>query len=870
MLYGSTNSLAVLLTVNPIPSCDPAPSGLVSWWPGEGNASDGIGGNNGVVETGTTFTAGMVGQCFSFDGVSGCVMTTNTPPLTNIQNTFTMEFWAYPQKDITLPTQGDDNGYPGTSGQSYAVFPDWGGTGGPAGAGVSVGMNGIAVIEQADGYVPSLLTYANSLNGWVHVAVVYSNKQPTLYVNGVDVATGLTSTRTFVYPSKNLGGNTLPPWQSYGPYQGLLDEVSIYNRALSAAEVAAIYNAGSGGKCPVPITIISQPVSQTNLVGTTATFSVGASGTGPLSYQWFFGASPLSQQTNSTLVLSNVQPGQAGNYSVAVTNLYGATNSVSATLALVLPPLITQQPQSQTVLSFSSASFTVAASGTGPLSYHWRKGGTNLVDGGNVSGSATTNLILAIVGLGDAGNYDVVVGNPYSTTNSAIAVLTVPQTGMTLGSVSAMSGSSVVVPVLMNALGVESTFLATVGYDPTKLALQNVQLGAATAGAYLQEVDTRTNIGLVGFAVLGSTVPAGTNQQVALVNFQALPVTSNTTVSLFFTNYPTLQQIYDNNFDLLPAIYAGGTVTLLPAEYEADVYPRTNGDHQVTVLDWLEEGRMVAGLDAPLSSDEMLRADCAPRNAPDGVLTVADWVQAGRYALGLDPLTLVPLPAEPGIKSLPISGAMPPGGLIASRTLQIGNVTAQRGQTVSVPVQFVCTTNENAVGLTVSFDPNQLQLTGITLGSAMTGGRTNINYSQPGKLGLVIALPPGASLVAGTNQLLVLQFTTSTNASGLAVLSLDNSVAVLQVADKTANSLAANYVNGSVSLPPQPVLTTAVAGANLQLTWPVSTGTFQVQSANNPLGPWTNSTLPLTTNGANATVTVTATNQQQYFRLQGQ
>src|ERR1035441_4937023 len=51
------------------------------------------------------------------------------------------------------------------------------------------------------------------------------------------------------------------------------------------------------------------------------------------------------------------------------------------------------------------------------------------------------------------------------------------------------------------------------------------------------------------------------------------------------------------------------------------------------------------------------------------------------------------------------------------------------------------------------------------------------------------------------------------------------------------NALAANYVSGAVTLPPQPTLTTAVTGAGLQLTWAVSTGTFQVQSANSPLGP---------------------------------
>jgi hypothetical protein len=82
--------------------------------------------------------------------------------------------------------------------------------------------------------------------------------------------------------------------------------------------------------------------------------------------------------------------------------------------------------------------------------------------------------------------------------------------------------------------------------------------------------------------------------------------------------------------------------------------------------------------------------------------------------------------------------------------------------------------------------------------------------------------------------------------------------------------LAANYVSGAVTLPAQPTLTSAIAGANLQLTWPVSTGTFQVQSANSLAGPWSNAPLAIITNDANATVTVTAINQQQYFRLVGQ
>jgi alpha-tubulin suppressor-like RCC1 family protein len=616
--------------------------------------------------------------------------------------------------------------------------------------------------------------------------------------------------------------------------------------------------------------ISQNPQNMTVTSGGTATFRVTATGTPLLSYQWNFNGNAIANATNSTLTLVNVQPTDAGLYSVFVSNAYGSTNSATATLLVVIPLVITQQPQSQTVLSYNSASFSVSALGTSPLSYQWRKNGANLVDGGNISGSTTTNLTLASVSLSDSGNYDVIVSNPYATTNSANAVLTVPQTMLSLGSATTMSGNSVVVPVLMNALGVENTFLATVGYDPTKLALQSVQLGQDASGAYLQEVDTQTNNGYVGFAVLlndGVVMPAGTNAQVALLTFQTLPVTNNTTVNLFFTNSPTDLETYDNEFNLLPTVYSGATVTLLPAEYAADVYPRTNniGDHQVKVQDWLEMGRMVAGLDTPTNSDEMLRADCAPRNAPDGLLTVADWVQAGRYSLGLDPLTLVVSPSSPNITLK--AQALGPA---PARILQIGSVSAQRGQTVNVPVQLVCVTNENAVGMTIGFDTNRLKYVGASLGSAMTGGRININSDQPGKLGMAIAMSPGAALAPATNQILVLQFTTKTNASGPANLTLDSSVAVLQVADKTANALTTTYVDGAVMLPPQPSVAVTGVGANLQFNWSLASGIFQVQTADNPMGPWTTISMPTITNGDNISVTIYPTNLHQFFRLQGQ
>jgi hypothetical protein len=303
----------------------------------------------------------------------------------------------------------------------------------------------------------------------------------------------------------------------------------------------------------------------------------------------------------------------------------------------------------------------------------------------------------------------------------------------------------------------------------------------------------------------------------------------------------------------------------MPAEYAADVYPRPTGDHQVVLQDWLEVGRMVAGLDTVTNSDEMLRADCAPRNAPDGVLTVADWVQAGRYALGLDPLTLVTPPVDSSLKITPHGEPAP------TRTLQLGNISAQRGQVVSVPVQLVCNTNENAVGMTVIYNTNQLQFISVSLGSASVSGRLNVNTNMAaGKMGVAVAMSPGAALAAGTNQVAVLQFLTSTNASGTAPLILDSSVIQLQVVDKTAVALSANYVNGSVVLPFPPTLQTLLTGNNLQLTWPVSSGPCLVQSASDLAGPWSNVALTIITNGSSVMVNVQATNQQQFYRLVGQ
>ena len=169
----------------------------------------------------------------------------------------------------------------------------------------------------------------------------------------------------------------------------------------------------------IPPTITSQPQSQTNITGTTANFSVTASGTAPLNYQWRLGGTSLASQTNAPLALANVQPVNAGNYDLVVTNVAGSVTSQVAVLTIWVAPTITIQPQSQTNIAGTTANFSVTASGTSPLSYQWRFGGTNL--------AAQTNSALALpnVQLSNAGIYDVVVTNVAGSVTSAVAVLTV-------------------------------------------------------------------------------------------------------------------------------------------------------------------------------------------------------------------------------------------------------------------------------------------------------------------------------------------------------------------------------------------------------------------------------------------------------------
>lgn len=154
-----------------------------------------------------------------------------------------------------------------------------------------------------------------------------------------------------------------------------------------------------------PPYIIAQPQSRTNAVGSTAMFSVSATGIPPLIYRWQFNGSDLTGATNASLEIPNVQPANAGFYTVAISNAVGFITSASANLTVLSPPVIVIPPSSQTNLGGTAVSLSVLASGSPPLSYQWNK------DGSPVVGAVAPVLSFGSVQPADAGAYTVIVSN---------------------------------------------------------------------------------------------------------------------------------------------------------------------------------------------------------------------------------------------------------------------------------------------------------------------------------------------------------------------------------------------------------------------------------------------------------------------------
>ena len=274
-------------------------------------------GNNGAVNGATWNANGETNGCLSFNGINNSIQISNI-----ISADFSITFWIK-----TTQTGGAGQWYNGAG----LVDGDHSGFANDFGTALVGGQFGFGV-----GNPDTTIVSSNSINDgtWHHCVAtrVQATGTISVYVDGRLSATGTGNANTLNASAALMFGQIA---SGGGYFNGSLDEIEIYNRALGANEVAALYY--NGVYQPTLPMIMLPPASLTVPVGGSAIFTIQALG-GNLNYQWSLGSTPIAGATNATLTLTNVALSDAGNYSILVSNTVGSASS-SASLTVQVPTL---------------------------------------------------------------------------------------------------------------------------------------------------------------------------------------------------------------------------------------------------------------------------------------------------------------------------------------------------------------------------------------------------------------------------------------------------------------------------------------------------------------------------------------------------
>jgi hypothetical protein len=389
---GNSNTCSFSVTVLPrAAGCVPPPSGLVNWWPGEGNAVDSVGGNNGTLEGGVTYTNGDVGQAFNFDGASGFISTASL--ITNPQ-TFTLSLWfrttttqggvliSFDESQTSVaPNSGyyDRNIYMDNIGALHFGF--W--------------NPGPLQINSAAGY--------NDNNWHWAVGSLSASTGLSFYLDGVLVENNPAANVAAIYNGWwRIGECDLDNWPFHPSsvyFKGEIDEVAIFNRVLSPAEVYAIYAAGSAGMCS------GQPYAATATATATVVddFVVGVTIT-----------DGGSGYTNTPTV-SIIGGGGSGAQAVAVVsngvviavNILDAGSGYTNPPVIVIAPPFLPQPMAATATATLVNDFVVGATVTDG-GFGYTNTPTVTIIGGGGSGAqavaVVSNGVVIAVNILDAGS----------------------------------------------------------------------------------------------------------------------------------------------------------------------------------------------------------------------------------------------------------------------------------------------------------------------------------------------------------------------------------------------------------------------------------------------------------------------------------
>ena len=262
--------------------------------------------------------------------------------------------------------------------------------------------------------------------------------------------------------------------------------------------------------------ITGQPVSQTVNVGSAVTFSVTATGTEPLSYQWYKNSTAISGATGSSYTINSVKTGDAGSYYVIVSNNIGSATSSVATLTVNAPasaPVIVTQPVSQTVDVGQNVRFSVVATGTEPMNYQWLKNGVS------IPGATSASYTISSAKMEDTGNYMVIVSNSVGMAVSNPATLTVKDP--------AIPPVIIVQPKSQEVLIGESVTFSVTATGTEPLSYQWLfngnQIPGATSSTYYIGQVTEANAG--NYSVIVSNVAGTAISSTAVLTVKILPPT---------------------------------------------------------------------------------------------------------------------------------------------------------------------------------------------------------------------------------------------------------------------------------------------------------------------------------------------------------
>ena len=327
---GTAASSNAALTVLPKPPCVPVPAGAVGWWPAENSVLDAAGGNHGTVAGYGTFgyAPGFVGQAFVLDGTHRDRVDVGDPANLHLQQ-FTIEAWV--KRASATEISLDDNNQDGSqSGEGGIVFGY-----GRNGYGFGLLNDGRLFLSRIDvDGVQSTSAIADT--NWHHILVIKGAGAALFFLDGTLASGPIPYVTTYTFETSAAIGSRGDA--RGGTFWGMIDEPAVYDHALSTDEILALYAAGRGGKCALPPGVLTQPTDQVATAGDNVSFSVTAAGTPPLSYQWRLNGTDLIGATAGSLVLTNVQPADAGSYSVLVSNNLAVAVSSNAVLTVNPPP----------------------------------------------------------------------------------------------------------------------------------------------------------------------------------------------------------------------------------------------------------------------------------------------------------------------------------------------------------------------------------------------------------------------------------------------------------------------------------------------------------------------------------------------------